>query len=248
MNFNPEKTVNEIIDFIKKYFTENNLKGVIIGISGGKDSAVSAALFTKALGKENVIGVTMPCHSNKQDRLDAMIIAEEYGFELINIDLTNTFDTFKENIKVSQDKLIEADINLKPRLRMSTLYYLAAMYKEINNGTYIVCGNSNKSENFVGYFTKGGDSVCDINVLSDLTVSEVIKIGEYLNVNKKILYKAPSDGLSNLSDEDKLGVTYDEIEKFINNEKLDENTYNKIDKMHKNSRHKFKIPSYKKCD
>ena len=249
MDFNAEKEVSKIIEFIRNYYKENNLKGVVIGISGGKDSAVASALFVKALGAENVLGITLPCNSKEEDKEDAKLIADFYNFRLINIDLTNVYNTFKNEIDklgIDSDTLIDSNINLKPRLRMSALYYVAAMETKIKNETYIVAGTSNKSENYVGYFTKGGDSVSDIRVLSDFTVSEVIKIGEVLNVPKKVLYKTPSDGLSNLSDEDKLGVTYDSIERFINGENIDELSFEKIKKLHQRNRHKFDIATYTK--
>ena len=105
---------------------------------------------------------------------------------------------------------------------MSTLYYLAQMYSKKEGKPYVVAGTGNKCEIFVGYFTKGGDGVSDINVLGDLTVDEVIKVGEVVEVPEKVLYKTPSDGLSGKSDEDKLGVTYADITKVINNEEVPE--------------------------
>lgn len=249
--FNAEQETEKIIEFIRNYYKNNNLKGAVVGISGGKDSGVVAGLFSKALGPENVIGVTMPCHSNTEDMQDAKLVAEHFNFELINIDLTKTYDSFKNEIKkldVEEDKLIDSDINIKPRLRMSTLYYVAAMYSKIKRGTYIVAGTSNKSELYVGYFTKGGDSVSDIRVISDLTVSEVIKVGEVIGVPNKVLYKTPSDGLSGKSDEEKLGVTYFDIENYINGEEQDTITKEKIEHLNKSTRHKFDIPEYQKCD
>ena len=247
--FDKEKVTKEIINFIRKYYKENNLKGAVIGISGGKDSGVVAGLFSKAIGPENIIGVTMPCESKAQDREDAKLVAEKFGFELVNVDLTDTYHTYKNEIyKICDDeeKMVDANINLKPKLRMSTLYYLAAMYSKIKGGTYIVPGTGNKSELFVGYFTKGGDSVSDISVLGDLTVSEVIKVGEVVGVPEKVLYKKPSDGLSDKSDEDKLGVTYDAIEKYINGIKQDEEVEEKIKKLHNDNKHKFNLPTYRK--
>ena len=249
--FNAKEETRKIIKFIKDYYKDNNLGGIVLGISGGKDSGVVAALFTKALGKENVLGVTMPCHSKEDDKNLAKVVADFYGFELINVDLTKTFDIYKKEIdklgNFSDEVLKNSDINLKPRLRMSTLYYLAAMYSSIRGKTYIVGGTSNKSELYVGYFTKGGDSVHDISVLSDLTVEEVIAIGEELKVPKEVLYRVPSDGLSGLSDEDKLGVKYSDIAKYMDNpNSVDENTKIKIEKLHKSNLHKFNIPAYKK--
>lgn len=251
MNFNVKEETKKIIDFIRNYYKKQNLKGVVIGISGGKDSAVVAGLFTLALGKENVIGVTLPCHSNESDKNDAKIISDKYGFELINIDLTNSFDSFKLEIKkigtYSQNQTKNSDINLKPRLRMSALYYIAALYTELKKGIYLVAGTSNKSELYVGYFTKGGDSSHDISVLSDFTVEEVIEIGKYIQVPKEVLYKTPSDGLSGQTDEEKLGVKYSQISAYLNNKNsVEKSIKEKIEKLHKSNKHKFNIPKYKR--
>ena len=248
--FNAEKETEKIVEFIRDYYAKNNLGGAVLGISGGKDSAVVAALFVKALGAENVIGVTLPCHSKDEDKEDAKLISDYYGFKLLNVDLTNVFDAFKNEISkigdFTEEQTRNSDINIKPRFRMSTCYYLAALMSAVTGKTYLVAGTSNKSELFVGYFTKGGDSVHDIATIADLTVSEVLKVGEVLKVPEKVLYKVPSDGLSNQSDEDKLGVSYKAIEMYINNEELDEETKNKIERLHNGSRHKFSIPTYRK--
>ena len=249
--FDAKKETENVIKFIRNYYKKNNLGGAILGISGGKDSGVVAALFCKALGSENVIGVTLPCHSKEEDSIDAKLVSEYYGFKLINFDITKTFDTFKNELKnlgnFSEEITKNSDINLKPRLRMATLYYLAALYSALYNKTYLVAGTSNKCELYVGYFTKGGDSVHDISPIADFTVEEVIKIGEVLNVPEKVLYKKPNDGLSNLTDEDKLGVTYKDIAQYMEDEnKLDENTRKKIKTLHDNNIHKFNIPTYRK--
>ena len=248
--FNTKKETENIIKFIKEYFEKNKLKGVVLGISGGKDSAVVAALFAKALGSENVLGVTLPCHSEKTDASDAKLVADKYGFELLNIDLTNVYDSFVSEINklgnFTEENLLNSNINIKPRLRMSSVYYLAALYSSLKGGTYVVAGTSNKCELYVGYFTKGGDSTYDIGVLNDYTVDEVIKIGEYLEVPEKVLYKTPSDGLSNKTDEDKLGVKYKDIASYMNGEEVNEEAKLKIEKLHKSSLHKFNIPVYKR--
>ncbi len=251
MNFNAEKEAEQVISFIKDYYKKNNLGGAIIGISGGKDSGVVAGLLVKALGKENVIGVTMPCHSKDEDREDAKLVSDYYGFELINFDITNTFDSFKEELtnlgEFSEEEVKNSDINIKPRFRMATLYYLAALFSAVRGKTYLVAGTSNKCELFVGYFTKGGDSVHDISAIADFTVDEVIAIGEYLKVPEKVLYKKPNDGLSNLTDEDKLGVKYKDIASYIENpENVDSEIRNKIKNLHDRSAHKFNIPTYRR--
>ena len=248
---NPEVETKKIIEFIQKYFKDNNLGGVVLGISGGKDSAVVAGLFSLALAKENVVGLTLPCHSKDEDSIDAKSVADKFGFELLNVDLTRTNDIFQEELKKALKEDDDAfykdsDINLKPRLRMSSCYYVAAALSKIRKKTYVVAGTSNKCELYVGYFTKGGDSVHDISVLADLTVDEVIKIGEYIGVPDNVIHKIPSDGLSGMSDEDKMGVKYSDITKVINNELTSGEEFEKIEKLHKNSRHKFNIPTYKK--
>ena len=240
-----EKVTNEMVNFIREYYKKNNLKGAVIGISGGKDSAVVAGLFTKALGSENVIGIWMPCHSKDEDYRNALLVSKTFGFELKEFDLTNIYDLYVNQIKevndVSDEELVDSNINIKPRLRMSTLYYYAAMKKG-----YIVPGTSNKCELYVGYFTKGGDNVSDINVLADLTVDEVIKIGEYIGVPDKVIHKAPDDGLSGKTDEEKLGVKYSDIAKVINNEVVDPEIYVKIKNMHERSAHKFNVATYRR--
>lgn len=248
--FDAKKEVDDIVSFVRDYYEKNNLAGCVLGISGGKDSAVVSAIMVKALGSENVIGLTLPCHSNKSDSIDAKKISEYYGFKLLNIDLTNTFDSFKEEVlklgKYEDNDYLNSDINLKPRLRMASCYYMAALLSSVNKKNYLVVGTSNKCELYVGYFTKGGDNVCDIAPIGDYSVSEVIKLGEELDVPREILYKIPSDGISNMSDEEKLGVSYDDIEKYMNNQELDDKIKDKIETLHSGSRHKFNIPLYRR--
>lgn len=249
--FNAKKETEDIIEFIRDYYKKYDLDGAIIGISGGKDSGVVAGLFTKALGKENIIGVTMPCHTKASAKTDAKLVSDYYGFRLVNFDIGNTFDAFKEELTnlgdFTDEETENSDINLKPRLRMATLYYLAALYSAVNKKKYLVAGTSNKGELYVGYFTKGGDSVHDISVLADYFVDEVIKIGEYIKVPEKVLYKTPNDDLSNLTDEDKLGFTYDEVKRYYDDKNsVDEKTAAKIKKMHDINQHKFNIPTYRR--
>ena len=253
MKFDAQATCDKIVEFIREYYKKNNLKGAVIGISGGKDSGVVAGLMTKAIGAQNIVGLTLPCHSQSEDRSLAEKVSEFYGFKLYNCDLTKAFDEFESSVQdgygvVDKPHLLNSSINLKPRLRMSALYYYAAMMSSIKGGTYLVIGTSNKCELYVGYFTKGGDNVHDISTIADFTVEEVIKIGEYLKVPEKVLYKTPNDGLSNQTDEDKLGVTYKDIAKYMNNEELEEEIRKKIERLHNNNKHKFNIPTYRRED
>lgn len=248
MKFDAKKVTNEIIDFIRNYYKENNLKGAVIGISGGKDSGVVAGLFTKALGGKNVTGIWMPCHSKDEDKKNATLVANHFGFELKEYDLTNIYDDYvrqiKENNEVDDDNLIDANINIKPRLRTATLYYHAAMLSSIKGGAYIVPGTSNKCEIYVGYFTKGGDNVADIQVLADLTVEEVIEVGKYIGVPDDVVNKTPDDGLSGKTDEEKLGVKYKDIAKVINDIEVEEETYQRVVTLHRKNAHKFNTPTY----
>lgn len=247
--FDAKKETEKIIEFVRDYYKKNNLKGAVLGISGGKDSGVVAAIMCAALGKENVVGVTLPCHSKDADRNDAMLVAEKFGFEMLNIDLTSVFDAFKGEAEklgdFTAEELKNSDINLKPRLRMASVYYLAALLSATRGGTYIVPGTSNACELYVGYFTKGGDSVYDIAPIYSLTVDEVIKVGEVLGVPEKVLYRTPDDGISGLSDEDKLGVRYADIGKIIKGEEVDEEERAKIERLHRGAAHKFNIPVYR---
>lgn len=254
-NFDAKKEIENICSFVRDYYKANNLKGAVLGISGGKDSAVVAGLMVKALGKENVVGITMPCNSNENDRKDAILVAEKFGFELLNIDLTPAYNAFineinKLNLAESNSKeTLNSDINIKPRMRMSTCYYMAALLSAVRGGTYLVAGTSNACELYVGYFTKGGDSVHDIATIADFTVDEVIAIGEELEVPDQVIHKVPSDGLSNMSDEDKMGVKYKDIGKILRDEEVDQNEFDKIETLHRKSLHKFNIPTYRrKCE
>ena len=249
--FDSVKTKDSIVNYIRDYYTKHNIKGAVLGISGGKDSAVVAALLVEAIGKENVVGISMPCHSTPKDRDLAKVFCDKFGIRLYNVDLTDTFDTMEKSIldgyteSTNTDRL-NSSINLKPRLRMSTVYYYAAMLSSALGGLYIVAGTSNKCERYVGYFTKGGDNVYDIAPIADLTVDEVIAVGEVLGVPHEILHRPPSDGLSGMTDEDKLGVKYSDIAKYMNGEELDKEVADKIARLHKSSRHKFNDNIYRK--
>ena len=250
-NFDAKKVTQDIIKFIQDYYKKYNLGGAVLGISGGKDSGVVLGLSVKALGKENVVGLTLPCHSKPVDKDLAHVVADYYGVKLYNVDLTDTYDTLTKEVekgfgKVSDEDLKDSHINLKPRLRMATVYYYAAMLSRVRKTPYLVVGTSNKCELYVGYFTKGGDSVHDIAPIADLTVDEVIAVGEELGVPHDVLYRVPSDGLCDQSDEDKLGVTYKEIASYMEGKEVSEASKKRIEKLHISNSHKFNIPKYTK--
>lgn len=236
-----EKEVEQITKWIKEYVENSHSKGVVVGNSGGKDSATVIALAAKALGKENVVTIAMPCNSIKADFEDAKLVADKFEVPLLKIDLTDTYKTLENEL----DKIVkpkdEAKINAKPRLRMTTLYYVAQSLD------YLVIGTGNKCEAVVGYTTKWGDSAYDFNPIGDFTVEEVLQIGEYLGVPDKIIKKAPADGLGGLTDEQKLGVTYKQIAEYIETGKTDEIAMEIIKRKENAAMHKrMPIPVYRK--
>ena len=257
MEFKVEKVTNEIVDFIKDYYDKNNLGGAIIGISGGKDSAVCLALMAKAIGSENIVALWLPANSKETDKFDAIELTKSLNVELREFDLSKYTDDYIKDLKVinkvQDDDLTDVIINIKPRFRMLTLYSYAAMMTKLKKKNYIVVGTSNKSERFVGYFTKGGDGVSDIAPIADLYVDEVIQIGDYLNLPRKVVHKTPDDGLSGISDEERLGFTYEDVKKVsgelvtkVLDNSIDPIIREKIIKKHELNLHKFYTPFYQR--
>ena len=241
-----EKEVTRVTKWIREYIESVKADGVVIGNSGGKDSATVIALASTALGKDKVLTVAMPCNSNQSDFEDAKLVADKFEVQLIEVNLKRTYEELEKELtgKVvpkAEWREKESKINTKPRLRMTTLYYLA------QNLNYLVIGTGNKCESIVGYTTKWGDNACDFNPLGDFTVEEVLQIGKYLGVPDKIINKAPSDGLGNLTDEEKLGVTYNQISEYIETGKTEAKAMEIIQKKEKLSEHKRKpIPVYRR--
>lgn len=190
-----EIEMNNAIEWIKEYVNNSGAKGVVVGNSGGKDSATVIAMATKALGKDRILTIAMPCNSINADLEDAKLVADTFGVRLLNIDLTETFNEMEKSIEneiidLGIDNLCkEAKINIKPRLRMTTLYGVAQTFG------YLVIGTGNLCEAMVGYTTKWGDNASDFNPIGNFTVDEVLEIGRMLGVPEKILSKAPNDGL-----------------------------------------------------
>lgn len=232
------------IKWIKEYVKKTNANGVVIGNSGGKDSATVIAMLVRALGKEKVITVAMPCNSILADLEDAKLVAKTFGVEFLEIDLTETYQVLEKtinktmsNINIELNK--ESKINIKPRLRMTSLYGIAQSLG------FLVAGTGNLCEKMVGYTTKWGDSACDFNPIANFTVEEVLEIGKYLGVPEKIINKAPNDGLGGQTDEEKMGVTYKQIAEYIENGKTDVEAMKIIEKRNNLSRHKRNpIPTY----
>ena len=233
-----DKRMNEAIEWIKEYVNKTGAKGVVIGNSGGKDSATVVAMSIKALGKENVITISMPCHSIEQDFDDAKLVADTFGVKFIKIDLTESYNEFEKELNESVKSLNlneisnESKINIKPRLRMTTLYAVAQSLG------YLVIGTGNLCERMVGYTTKWGDSASDFNPIANFTVDEVLAIGKKLGVPERIINKAPNDGLGGKTDEEKLGIKYSQIAEMIETGHTDEEAEKIIIQKYNNSKHK----------
>lgn len=231
------KTIEELISWIKNYVQSAHAKGVVLGMSGGKDSLVVAKLCALALGEENVFGVIMP-NGEMADKNDAEITCKLLNIPhaTININeyytnLINKVETtlLERNVKMND----VTTINTPPRLRMTTLYALAGSLN------YLVANTSNLSEISVGYSTKWGDSVGDFAPLADFTKTEVCKIGLMLGLPDSLVNKLPSDGLSGKSDEDKMGLKYKNLDSFIRTGEQNED-YSQIMKLHNSTKHKRK--------
>lgn len=232
------------INWIKDYVLSCGADGVVVGNSGGKDSAVVIAMATRALGKDKVLTIGMPCNSIKEDLEDAKLVSMTFEVPFLEIDLSDSYNQFERDVNKSLKSIgkelnNEAKVNSKPRFRMTTLYSVA------QSMNYLVIGTGNLCEQMVGYTTKWGDSASDFNPIANFTVREVLAIGKYLGVPDKIISKAPSDGLGSKTDEEKMGVTYDQIEEYIETGKTDPDAMKIIERKNKVSKHKrMLVPKY----
>ncbi|MGM9814430.1 MAG: NAD(+) synthase [Candidatus Enteromonas sp.] len=238
---NPKATKEELIRWIKDYFDVNGPAcTAVIGISGGKDSSICAALLAEALGTDRVIGVLMP-NGVQADIEDSKEVVRCLGIRHAEVNIVKAYDGMISSLKdinLSRDALI----NIPPRLRMATLYAVAQSLKEGGR----VCNTCNRSEDYIGYSTKFGDAAGDFSLLSSLLVEEVLQIGEETILPKHLIHKTPSDGLCGLSDEDKIGFTYKELDHYILTGEASEETKKKIDRLHNMNLHKLlPMPSFK---
>jgi len=231
---NIQNLCDDIVNWLKDRVNESGTKGLVFGLSGGIDSAVVAALAKKAF-PNNALGVIMPCHSNPEDEEHARLVANTLDLETVKVDLTNVYDVFLEQLESSDNVLAKS--NIKPRLRMTTLYYYAQIRR------YLVTGTSNKSEFTVGYFTKYGDSGVDILPIVDLVKEEVYELAKYLNIPEIIINKPPTAGLwENQTDEKEMGFTYKELDRYIKTGEASDFIKDKIDTMYNRSEHKRRMP------
>ena len=232
--FNAKIVKDECVLWIRSFFEENgNGCNAVVGISGGKDSSVAAALCVEALGKERVIGVLMP-QGEQHDIDKAFLLVNYLGIKHYVVNIKDAVDGVVSNLPKDLEISRQAVMNLPPRIRMSTLYAVS----QSCNGR--VCNTCNLSEDWVGYSTRYGDSVGDFSPMSNLTVTEVKAIGRELGLPDELVDKVPIDGLCGKTDEENLGFSYDVLDKYIRTGVIDDGETKKhIDTMH--GRNLFKL-------
>ena len=227
--------IEKIVEWIKNYVASAKANGIVLGMSGGKDSFIVAKLCTLAVGPENVLGVIMP-NGPMKDLTDAITSCESLKIKYEIIDISDAYNGVIEKIKPTLEKQGKtlcdvSTINTAPRIRMTTLYAIAGSLN------YLVANTSNLSEASVGYTTKWGDNVGDFAPIANFTKTEVCQMGLDLGLEKSLVEKTPSDGLSGKSDEDKLGIKYSSLDNLIRNGEKNQD-YDRIMHLNKISEHK----------
>ena len=246
----------ECINWIKDYFKNNSDGKAIIGISGGKDSTIAAALCVEALGADRVIGVLMP-NGLQSDIADSQAVCKHLNIFSIEVNIEDAYEGIRNAIGVAlfnrhqvspfetvyNNNMIKT--NLPARIRMATLYAVAALYPNSR-----VVNTCNRSEDYVGYSTKYGDAAGDFSPLGNLTVREVLAIGDELGLPEHLVHKAPSDGMCGKTDEDNLGFTYEQLDDYIlGTGAVDVKTVAKIGLLNKATRHKYRpMPTFSPDD
>jgi NAD+ synthase len=243
------KRANVLVGWLRERAEEAGAHGFVFGLSGGIDSAVVARLCQMAT-PNRILGVILPCYSNTQDEADAYVMADPFGIPTAKVDLTGPFDaltgqlhaTLKglpRTVHVTDIKQQLPEANIKPRLRMASLYFVA------NSLNYLVAGTGNRSELTLGYFTKYGDGGCDVLPIGGLLKSEVRSLATELRVPKAIIDKAPSAGLwIGQTDEQEMGFSYDTLEKFLTEGRsaVAPETADRIEQLMRASGHKRALP------
>jgi NAD+ synthase len=226
---------NALVLWLQEYVQKAGARGAVFGLSGGIDSAVVSVLCKKAFG-ENALGLIMPCHSDKNDGIDASLVADKFDIKYHTIVLDNVYDELLKVMDKSENNMAKA--NIKPRLRMTTLYY----YAGINN--YLVVGSENKSELTVGYFTKYGDGGADLWPIGNLVKSQVRELASNLGIPQRIVDKIPTAGLwCGQTDEEEMGITYDQLDQYILTGEMGAfEIKDRINTLYKNSEHKRRMP------
>ena len=239
--FDAVRIKNECIEWIKDFFEKNGPGcNAVVGISGGKDSSVAAALCVEALGKDRVIGVLMP-QGTQHDIDMAYMLVNHLGIRHFEVNIKDAVDALTKNLPDTLDITPQTTQNMPPRIRMTTLYAIS----QSCNGR--VCNTCNLSEDWVGYSTRYGDSVGDFSPMSFLTVTEVKEIGRLLELPDALVDKTPIDGLCGKTDEENLGFTYAELDVYIRTGKIEDEEKKKIiDKKHAANLFKLQLmPAFK---
>jgi NAD+ synthase len=236
-----QKLTKDVIQWIKDYYKDNPDGKAIIGISGGKDSTIAAALCVKALGADRVVGVMM-ANGVQSDIKDSEEVCRILDIRGLKVNVLRAFTSICDQIDYNYDYTLGSTAhndmiktNLPARLRMATLYAVAALYPNSR-----VVNTCNFSEDYVGYSTKYGDAAGDFSPLGRLTVREVLQIGDDLGLPKHLVHKTPSDGMCGKTDEDNLGFTYEELDSFLLDFKHPSpDKYKRIMQLHNSTRHKY---------
>ncbi len=214
-------------------------KGYCVGISGGIDSAVSAALCQRAFPL-HTLGLLLPCNGSSEDLADGMLLVNALKLEYKIIDLNNTYESFLAAFDTSRAKSAEhrmAYANIKPRLRMTALYFAASQHN------YLVVGTGNKAEIAIGYYTKYGDGGVDLEPIGDLTKTEVWELARFLDIPAKLIHKVPTAGLwENQTDEEEMGFSYQALDAYLSGAEIDQPSKERIELLHRNSQHKREMP------
>lgn len=239
--FDAKRVKDECVEWIRQFFEENGPGcNAVVGISGGKDSSIAAALCVEALGKERVIGVLMPC--GQQHDIDmAYLLVNHLGIKHYEVNVKDAIEGLLSNLPKDLEISTQAKTNLPPRIRMSTLY---AISQSCNGRVVNTC---NLSEDWVGYSTRYGDAAGDFSPLCNLTVAEIKEIGTLLGLPEELVQKVPIDGLCGKTDEDNLGFTYAELDRYIRTGEIeDEEKKARIDAMHERNLFKLQMmPGFK---
>lgn len=227
-----------IVNWLKERLAASGSKGFVFGLSGGLDSALVASLAVKA-APEACLGLIMPCDSNPLDAEHAILVAETYGLNTRVVDLSGPHRSLLFELRRGSEgqpaKLAVA--NLRPRIRMASLYFFA------NEQNLMVLGTGNRSEWYVGYSTKYGDGGVDLQPIIGLTKSQVRQLSSHMGVPEEIILKAPTAGLwQGQTDEAEMGFTYEQLDEYIMTGSADAAVKERIDCMHAGSRHKFVLP------
>lgn len=229
-----QELTRDVIHWIKDYFKDNHDGKVICGISGGKDSTIVAALCVEALGADRVIGVLMP-NGEQSDISDSYDVVKYLGLQHFELNIHQAYHGLIDRIFLREEHVPDpVKTNLPARLRMCTLYMIAALYPNSR-----VVNTSNYSERYIGYSTKFGDGAGDFSPLGNLTVREVLEIGDDLGLPHELVHKTPSDGMSGMSDEDKLGFTYEELDEYLFTGKGTDEVKAKIERLRSINHHKL---------